>query len=193
MPKKQAEGLYYARRVFAIAAKSGMTSAEWKRLGRQKMKPEECPKLNDCRKIEMILDKDFPSTSSTPKPSGRSVLSAMRTMVTRDEVVKLRETGLTYAEIGRRLGISSERVRQILKGKLSRQKPNPYFKVMLTTSDVAHLLSIHVNTVRRWSNKRILKSYRIGSRRDRRFKREDIDVFLKEGESAKDQGFSAMG
>ncbi len=49
---------------------------------------------------------------------------------------------------------------------------------MLTTSEVARLLSVHINTVRRWSNQGVLKSYRIGSRGDRRFKREDIDNFF---------------
>ncbi len=49
---------------------------------------------------------------------------------------------------------------------------------MLTTSDVARLLNTHVNTVRRWSDQRLLKAYRIGPRGDRRFKREDIDSFL---------------
>ncbi|GAI61615.1 unnamed protein product, partial [marine sediment metagenome] len=37
-------------------------------------------------------------------------------MSTRDEVARLREAGLTYAEIGGRFRISKERVRQILKG-----------------------------------------------------------------------------
>jgi len=100
----------------------------------------------------------------------------------RDEVVKLRETGLTYAEIGSRLGISKERVRQILKGNPTPRKPDLDSKVMLKTSEVAQLLGLHVNTVRRWSEKGILKSYHISSRGDRRFKREDIDSFLKEGE-----------
>jgi len=52
---------------------------------------------------------------------------------------------------------------------------------MLTISEVAHLLNVHINTVRRWSNQEILKSYRIGSRGDRRFRQEDIDSFLVEG------------
>jgi len=100
----------------------------------------------------------------------------------RDEVVKLREAGLTYAAIGSRLGISKERVRQILKGNPSRQTPDLDSKVMLTTSNVAQLLGLHPNTVRRWNAKGILKSYRISSRGDRRFRREDVDSFLKEGE-----------
>jgi excisionase family DNA binding protein len=51
---------------------------------------------------------------------------------------------------------------------------------MLTTSDVARLLSVHINTVRRWSNQGILKTYRIGSRGDRRFDQKDVEQFLYE-------------
>ena len=46
---------------------------------------------------------------------------------------------------------------------------------MLTINEVAHLLNVHINTVRRWSNQGALKSYRIGPRGDRRFNREDIN------------------
>ena len=53
---------------------------------------------------------------------------------------------------------------------------------MLTISEVAQLLNVHINTVRRWSNHGILKSYRIGSRGDRRFRQEDIDGFLIQGD-----------
>ena len=49
---------------------------------------------------------------------------------------------------------------------------------MLTVKDVAQLLNVHVNTVRRWSDSDILKSYRITRRGDRRFRREDISSFL---------------
>lgn len=51
---------------------------------------------------------------------------------------------------------------------------------MLTTSEVARLLSVHINTVRRWSNQGILRAYRIGSRGDRRFRKEDINNFFLE-------------
>ena len=49
---------------------------------------------------------------------------------------------------------------------------------MLTTSDVARLLNVHINTIRRWSNLGILKAYRIGSRGDRRFRQLDVNSFL---------------
>jgi excisionase family DNA binding protein len=51
---------------------------------------------------------------------------------------------------------------------------------ILTVRQVARLLNIHINTVRRWSNQGILKAYRIGPRGDRRFKREDIALLLLE-------------
>jgi len=50
---------------------------------------------------------------------------------------------------------------------------------MLTIGEVARLLHIHPNTVRQWSNTGLIKAYRIGHRRDRRFKVEDIDDFLR--------------
>ena len=51
---------------------------------------------------------------------------------------------------------------------------------MLTVKDVAVMLNIHVNTVRRWADQGILKAWRITSRGDRRFRREDIARFLAE-------------
>ena len=47
---------------------------------------------------------------------------------------------------------------------------------MLTISDAARLLNVHVNTLRRWNKQGIIKAYRIGSRGDRRFRREDVAV-----------------
>lgn len=58
--------------------------------------------------------------------------------------------------------------------------PNYDVAAMLTVGDVARLLNVHINTVRRWSNQGILKAYRIGSRGDRRFLREDIASFFAE-------------
>jgi excisionase family DNA binding protein len=51
---------------------------------------------------------------------------------------------------------------------------------MLTVREVAELLHVHPNTLRRWSNKGRIRAYRITPRGDRRFKREEIVRFLKE-------------
>jgi excisionase family DNA binding protein len=49
---------------------------------------------------------------------------------------------------------------------------------MLTVTEASRLLNVHPNTLRRWSNKGIIKTYRIGARADRRFRKDDIDRFL---------------
>jgi len=51
---------------------------------------------------------------------------------------------------------------------------------MLTASELAQFLNVHINTIRRWSNQGLLKVHRIGPRGDRRFKKEDVAVFLAE-------------
>jgi len=51
---------------------------------------------------------------------------------------------------------------------------------MLTVREVARLLHVHPNTLRRWSNKGMIRAYRITPRGDRRFKREEIARFLAE-------------
>lgn len=61
---------------------------------------------------------------------------------------------------------------------------------MLTATDVAHLLHIHINTVRRWSNKGLLKAYRVGPRGDRRFLQQDIATFLVEQSEKTGNGHS---
>lgn len=50
---------------------------------------------------------------------------------------------------------------------------------MLSSSKVAKVLNIHINTLRRWSNTGIIKCYRIGPRKDRRFSKEDVETYLK--------------
>ena len=50
--------------------------------------------------------------------------------------------------------------------------------LMLTVREVAQLLSLHTNTVRRWSDLGIIRAYRINDRGDRRFQREEIIGFL---------------
>ena len=49
---------------------------------------------------------------------------------------------------------------------------------MLTISETAQLLHVHPNTVRHWSDSGLIRAYRLGYRRDRRFRPEDINRFL---------------
>jgi excisionase family DNA binding protein len=49
---------------------------------------------------------------------------------------------------------------------------------LLTVQQVAELLNVHPNTVRQWSDQGMLKSYRIGTRGDRRFTQDDVTGFL---------------
>ena len=65
---------------------------------------------------------------------------------------------------------------------------HPRDSAMLTAGDVARLLNVHMNTVRRWTNKGILKVYRLGPRGDRRFRQEDIAIFLIEQSERADKG-----
>jgi excisionase family DNA binding protein len=62
---------------------------------------------------------------------------------------------------------------------------------MLTVREVARLLHVHPNTLRRWSNDGRLRPYRINSRGDRRYKREEITRFLDEINGHGDNGQEA--
>jgi excisionase family DNA binding protein len=95
---------------------------------------------------------------------------------------------ISYAEIGRALGISRERVRQIANRNTARNKkrapvatanprldtPSFAAEKMLTVRDVANFLHLHTNTVRRWSDEGRLQAIRMGPRGDRRFPQENV-------------------
>ena len=58
---------------------------------------------------------------------------------------------------------------------------------MMTVREVARLLHVHPNTLRRWSNAGRIKAYHINLRGDRRFEREEIARFLAELSEVKDR------
>ena len=49
---------------------------------------------------------------------------------------------------------------------------------LLTVSEVARMLHVHANSVRRWADEGLLPAYRIGRRGDRRFSEEAVEHFL---------------
>ena len=74
----------------------------------------------------------------------------------------------------------SHSMRGYAKGKSTTKKRPAYDdpNALLTTTEAAEILNVHLNTVRRWSNNGILTAYRIGPRCDRRIRRQDIDNLL---------------
>lgn len=97
-------------------------------------------------------------------------------------ILSFRKKGLSYAIIGSRLGLSRERVRQIVNGARGKQikmlTPDTDADTLLSFGKVAKLLGVHINTVRRWSDQGVLPAQRIGIRCERRFRRKEIDNFL---------------
>jgi len=57
---------------------------------------------------------------------------------------------------------------------------NDQMSNMLTIREVAKQLHVHPNTLRRWSDAGRITAYRINSRGDRRFRRQDIARFFAE-------------
>ena len=51
---------------------------------------------------------------------------------------------------------------------------------LMTIREVARLLHVHPNTLRRWSDDGKLKAYRITSRGDRRYRQQDVANLLEE-------------
>lgn len=49
---------------------------------------------------------------------------------------------------------------------------------LLSARQLARLLNVHINTIRRWNNRGLINAHRIGSRGDRRFDLAEIERFL---------------
>ena len=68
----------------------------------------------------------------------------------------------------------------------SRSREQESDEPLLKMKEVARLLRVHPNSLRRWANEGLLKSYRVGVRGDRRFRHEDLLEFLESWVSHKD-------
>jgi excisionase family DNA binding protein len=49
---------------------------------------------------------------------------------------------------------------------------------ILTLKQACELLNCHRNTLRSWDNKGLLKAIRFGTRRDRRYRKEDVFAII---------------
>lgn len=95
-------------------------------------------------------------------------------------IARLRSSGFNYAEIGRIMGISRQRIAQILRRDIesgSKEQHRQSFE-FLTTREAAEFLNVHTNTIRRWNDSGILLGYRVGRRNDRKFRLTDLEKFL---------------
>lgn len=63
-------------------------------------------------------------------------------------------------------------------GGLVKKSDNDEMAPMMTVTEVARLLHIHGSTLRRWTDRGLIGAYRVSTRGDRRFKREDVARFL---------------
>lgn len=59
------------------------------------------------------------------------------------------------------------------------KQPDTKISRLLRIKEAANLLGLHPATLRRWSDEGKLKAVRIGSRKDRRYKLEDIEKLTK--------------
>ena len=51
---------------------------------------------------------------------------------------------------------------------------------LVTVKEACRILHVHSNTLRRWSNRGLIRAYRLGPRRERRFRLEDVLALLSE-------------
>jgi excisionase family DNA binding protein len=50
---------------------------------------------------------------------------------------------------------------------------------LLTLKQTCEILQVHPNTLRQWDEKGILKAVRFGARKDRKYRKEDIERLIK--------------
>lgn len=60
-------------------------------------------------------------------------------------------------------------------------RKNEDYPEILTLQEACELLNCHPNTLRNWDNKGILKAIRFGTRKDRRYRKEDVLKIISKG------------
>jgi len=93
-------------------------------------------------------------------------------MERQEKIKRMHHYGLTYEQIAEIEGVSKQRVGQILK------PAQPRSPILLNSNAAAQYLGVHPNTLRRWANEGKIDCTRLGSRKDRRFSRPELDKLL---------------
>jgi excisionase family DNA binding protein len=98
---------------------------------------------------------------------------------------ELHNAGMRNIDIARLLDTTRQRVWQVLnyrKKTKAKKIPPDMVDLPLTVGQAAESLGVHVNTLRRWANQGNIQCFRVGNRRDRRFRPEDIkeEIHLEE-------------
>ena len=72
----------------------------------------------------------------------------------------------------------------------TREDGNSKAGTMLTMREACMLLNVHGNTLRRWSDRGLVRAYRLGASQHRRFRTEDIAALVIEQKviASKDRG-----
>ena len=86
-----------------------------------------------------------------------------------------------------------EREGLIIQTEDKEPRPKLSPKIMLTVDEVAAAIHVHPNTIRHWNDRGLLKAYRVGPRRDRRFRWEDVDSFINHWNGGLESGSSGKG
>ena len=59
------------------------------------------------------------------------------------------------------------------------------FTRTVPVGEASQILSVHPNTLRKWSDSGLIPSYRIGQRRDRRFAVSDLLAFMERADNGR--------
>lgn len=95
-------------------------------------------------------------------------------------IILLHSLGFSPGEIGKLFHLAEKTVREIYRGQGARLMTGGTGSI-LTCAEAARVLRVHPNTVRRWADAGKLPSVRLGTRGDRRFKREELEKVVREG------------
>jgi len=114
-------------------------------------------------------------------------------MKTRDRVIALHKRGLSNVEIAQIVGVSRQRVWEVLRPRQDnreyatsaavRSASKKTLEAPMSVASVSALLGVHPNTIRRWSADGSISCFRLGRRQDRRFEPQSVMELMRRNES----------